>query len=42
MLRKLKLRTLYALHMLAPAALVWWHVGKLSPTTADALQALFR
>lgn len=42
MIKQLKLRTLYALHMLAPAALVWWHIDRLAPSTADALASLFR
>jgi len=41
MLRTFALRTLYALHMIAPIALVSWHVQRLAPGTALALRSLF-
>ena len=40
MLRNLALRTLYALHMIAPIALVSWHVQRLGMSTLTALRAL--
>lgn len=42
MIKQLKLRTLYALHMLAPAGLVWWHIERLAPDTVGSLASLFR
>ena len=41
LLKQLKLRTLYALHMLAPLALALWHVERLAPDTRAGLLALF-
>lgn len=37
----LALRLIYSLHMLAPLSLVSWHIERLSPETARALQSLF-
>jgi hypothetical protein len=41
-IKQLALRSLYALHMLAPAGFVWWHMGRLSPDTVQGLATLFR
>ncbi len=37
----LKLRIIYALHMLAPLALVARHIERLSPSTLSSLRSLF-
>lgn len=42
MLTRLRLRTIYALHMILPIGLVYWHVSRLEPETAHALWEMFR
>ena len=42
MLERLKLHTLYAIHMLLPLAIVTWHVEKLDRDTLNRLAELFR
>jgi hypothetical protein len=42
MLNHLKLRTLYAMHMLLPLALVEWHHDRLNADTLTGLLTLFR
>ena len=37
----LKLRAIYALHILSLAAFMLWHVDRLSQDTLDALARLF-
>lgn len=38
---QLKLRTLYALHMILPASIVAWHLLRLDGHTLERLRALF-
>lgn len=40
-MNRLRLRAIYALHMLAPAAFVLWHVDQLAPDTLTQLARLF-
>lgn len=40
MIKALALRAIYAAHMLAPLALVDWHVQRLSRDTLESLLAL--
>jgi hypothetical protein len=42
MMQTLKLRAIYALHALTPAAFVLWHVDRLHDDTAAALLRLFQ
>lgn len=41
MIRHLKLRCIYAIHMLAPLAFAAWHIPRLSPDTLRGLHTLF-
>jgi hypothetical protein len=41
MIKRFTLRAIYAVHMLAPLALVDWHIQRLSPSTIDGLRSLF-
>lgn len=41
MLDQIKLRTLYAAYLLAPASFVWWHIDRLDHHTRVALATLF-
>jgi hypothetical protein len=41
MIERLKLRTIYALHMLAPVAFVAWHIQRLSSDTIQGLSRMF-
>lgn len=41
MIQSLKLRAIYALHMLAPLAFVHWHMAVLSRETLQALSQMF-
>lgn len=41
MIQSLKLRAIYALHMLAPLAFVCWHLERLSHETLLALSQMF-
>ena len=41
MIQAIKLRALYAVHMLAPLAFVAWHIDRLRPETLQGLRALF-
>jgi hypothetical protein len=41
MIKHITLRAIYAAHMLAPLALVEWHIQRLSADTCSALRALF-
>lgn len=40
MMKRLALRALYAVHMLAPLALVEWHIERLSQGTLEGLRSL--
>lgn len=42
MLNRFKLRTLYAIHMLAPLAIVEWHLDRLNLDTLNDLASLLR
>lgn len=41
MIQAIKLRVLYAIHMLTPIAFAAWHIPRLSHETAAGLRALF-
>lgn len=41
MIELIKLRTLYALHMILPASVAAWHVARLDTSTLERLRALF-
>lgn len=40
-MKTIKLRILYALHMVMPLSLALWHIDRLSPDTLLGLAALF-
>lgn len=41
MIQAIKLRVLYAIHMIAPLAFAAWHIQRLQPSTLLELRALF-
>lgn len=41
MIQAIKIRVLYALHMIAPLAFAAWHLERLRPSTLLELRALF-
>lgn len=41
MIQAIKIRAIYALHMLAPLAFAAWHFQRLQPSTLLELRALF-
>lgn len=40
-MKRLWLRLIYTAHMCVPLSLAVWHIERLSPSTAQALRALF-
>lgn len=41
MIKAIKVRAIYAIHMLAPLAFAAWHIERLRPSTLLELRALF-